>query len=94
MTQYSDTDELLINNTNSIDWCKYEWTNGYLPHTITEAEIYRPYLLALKYFDDIEYEDIILILNNISNIFELRPGVQIRIPRVEDVDKFLADNAK
>jgi len=75
-------------DSTSIDWLKFFWGN-YSIHTLSADEIYRFYLVAEKYYDDSNYEDILLLLNNIHSIFELRAGTEIKIPAKRDVDIFL-----
>lgn len=86
------TTDYTIFNSASVNWSAFPWTNGYYSHKISQLEIERPYLLSVYYYGTIEYEDIILLLNNISDIFDVVPGSEFKIPKIEDVKKFLFDN--
>lgn len=78
-----------INNPISVDWSKFMWTKEITKHMLTEEEIYRFYLVPEFYYDNTGYEDILLILNNITNIFDLLPGTYINIPSKDNIDNFL-----
>jgi len=85
-------EDITIRNSRSINWSKFTWKSGYHSHILTEQEIYKPYLIAYKYYGEVEYEDIILLLNNIEHIFDCRPGIKLRIPKINDIDDFLLEN--
>lgn len=72
----------------SIDWTQFEWTNGYYPHKLTTHEIMKPYLLSYAYYGTTKYEDIILLVNKIENIWDVIPSTEIRIPKLEDIRTF------
>lgn len=73
----------------SIDWKSFEWTNGYTKHFISREEIAKPYLISLAYYGSIDYEDIILLLNNIANIFDVVVNSEIKIPKIQDIKTFI-----
>lgn len=81
-----------IRNPRTIDWSKFDWASGYIIHTVNSTDILKPYLISFKYYDDVDYEDIILLLNKIDNPFDLRPGAQLRIPNRDDIDNFIVEN--
>ena len=83
-----------LNNPLTLDWTTFTWQRGYLLHTVTASQIERPYLIAELYYDDSDYEYIILLLNRIANPFDMRPGMEIRIPIFEDVNDFILENKK
>lgn len=91
-TTLIDTNEYTIYNPLSVNWRNFNWSNGYYKHYITETEIYRFYLIPYSYWGVTDYWDIILILNNIANVFDLFPGAEIWIPKLQDVEKFILDN--
>jgi len=89
---YTSPDGDVIRDSTSIDWRKFEWTNGYYIHKVTKKEMQKPYLIAAAYYGDLEYEDIILLLNNVEDPFEMVPESEIYIPKLEDVKKFILAN--
>jgi hypothetical protein len=89
-----ETDPELIYDPTSVDFSKFEWTGGFYNHRLTQFEIEKPYLISLQYYGDISYEDIILLLNNISDIFEVPIGTLIKVPKIEDITSFLLKNSK
>jgi len=85
----SDTDGNIIRDSSSVLWRNFEWTNGYFTHKISKIEIERPYLISQTYYQSVEYWDIILLVNNIEDIFEIIPMTEIYIPKIEDIKSFI-----
>ena len=88
------TDPETIYDPMSVDFSKFEWNEGYYNHRLTQVEIEKPYLLSLQYYGSIEFEDIILLVNNIPDIFEVPVGTQVKIPKLNDISNFLLKNTK
>ena len=88
-----DNNEYQIRNPLSVNWKLFRWSNGYFKHYLTHNEIYRFELVPKYYWGTARYWDIILLLNDIPNIFDLYPGTEIWVPKLQDVEKFLLDNA-
>jgi len=86
---YTSVDGDVIMDASSIDWRMFEWASGFYIHKITKKEIQKPYLIAAAYYGDIAYEDVILLLNNIADPFEMVPESEIYIPKLEDIKKFI-----
>lgn len=85
---------LTIYDSQSIDWLSFNWSNGYYPHKISSIEIQKPYLISYAYYGTVEYEDVILLLNGIEDPFELIPGKELMIPKVDDLKTFILKNRK
>lgn len=83
-----------ILDSRSIDWSKFEYNREYILHNITEDEIMRPYLISTRYYGSIKYEDILLLLNNIEDVFEIVPGSELIIPDEQDIRDFIVKNRK
>ena len=75
-------------------WSKFEFLNGYYTHVVTLDETQRSYLISEKWFSSVEFDDLILIINNIENPFTLRPKQVLKIPKEVDIRKFIKDNIK
>ena len=58
----------------------------------TQEEIYKFYTVSLIYYGVMEYVDIILLLNNIPSEFDLYPGTEIWIPKLEEIQQFIIEN--
>jgi len=84
-------DPVPIYDPGSVDFSKFQWTNGYYNHKLTKSEIEKPYLLSYQYYGSLEYEEIILLVNNIPDIFEVPTGTSIKIPKLVDIKTFLLD---
>lgn len=57
-------------------------------YTLSERDIYRFDLLIFNYYKDSNYDDIILMLNNIEHISDVEPGTKILLYDVEDINSF------
>lgn len=82
----------IMRDSTSIDWSSFRWNNGFFTHKITKTEIMKPYYISYAYYGTTKYTDIILLLNNIMDIFEVVPETILYIPKIEDLKKFIADN--
>lgn len=83
------TDGVWLYDPTSVDWSKFEWNNDYIKHFISKEEVSKPYLISYAYYGSIDYEDILLLINNIANIFEVVPDMEIKIPNIRDIKNFL-----
>ena len=94
MNVLQNEDNKKLYDPTSIDWNQFDWSNGYYKHQVSAPEIVKPYLIAYAYYGDVEYEDIILLLNKIEYAFDVVPETEIRIPKKEDIDAFILENIK
>jgi len=94
MTEIETADGVIVYDSQSIDWTTFDWTLGYQRHFITEPEILKGYILAYNFYNDVNYEAIIFLLNNISDPWDIIEGTEIRIPALSDVQNFLLNNMK
>lgn len=84
------TDNLVIRNPSSIDWTSFPWNEGYTIHKISAIEIIKPYKISLQYYQTVDYEDIILLLNRIENIYEVVPEKELWIPNINELKTWLS----
>lgn len=56
--------------------------------TVTEDYIARPDLISLRFYNMVDYADIICKINGISNPFELNENVTLIIPDINHISKF------
>ena len=87
--QFQTSDGTYIYDSTSVSWSKFDWANGYIKHYIASDEIAKPYLISYAYYGTIDYEDVLLLINNIANIFEVVPGMEIKIPFITDIKNFI-----
>lgn len=59
---------------------------------VTRTIIERFYMLCVKEYGIIEYDDLILWLNKKADVHELRIGEIIYVPDRRDIESFLVDN--
>jgi len=81
--------DMTIYDSRSVDWNLFTYNSGFDLYKITKDDIYKSYLISVKYYDTIDYDDIILLLNNIEDIFEVVPGTEIKIPKLVDLKNFI-----
>ena len=89
-----ENDDYTIYDLTTLDMSKFKFTNGYYTHTLTQQERIKPYMISYVYYGSVTYENLILLINNISDIWELPVGTKIRVPKLDDLKKFLKDNRK
>lgn len=87
-TMYNDVDYTIL-NPSTVDWSTYKWEMGYTEYEVDEQDILKPYIISVLHYGTVEYEDIILLLNNIPNPFEMRVGLILRIPDLEEFKQFM-----
>jgi hypothetical protein len=93
-TVLEESNDVTILNPLSINWSSYKWEEGYFPHKLNIHEILKPYMISFNYYGTVEYEDALLALNGIADIFELKPGAEIRIPKINELKFFIFQNKK
>lgn len=81
-----------IKDTTSFNWNTYPWEDGWYAHKISSNEIIKPYLIPYAYYGDVRYEHVILELNNIDNIWDVVAGTEIRIPKLDELRRFITEN--
>jgi hypothetical protein len=94
MTKLATVQDIDIYDPSSLDWSTFAWDNGYHMHKLSEQEILRPYLVSYTYFGTVGYEEILLLLNSIDDVWTLVPGAEIRIPKLADIRTFIIKNKK
>lgn len=90
----TEENDIIIYNPLSINWTKYDWTNGYYKHRVTKIEIRKPWLVSYAYYGSVVYENIIFWLNRIDDPFEMMPGTELWIPKLDDLKTFIRNNKK
>jgi hypothetical protein len=83
-----------IYNPRSIDWNTFTFPSGYYKHVVSQHEILKPYLISYKYYNTVIYENFLLLVNNVSQPFNLREGVELKIPKLIDIQNFILLNKK
>ena len=78
-----------IFDSQTVDWSKFDYTNGWTIHNVSKDELLRFYLISASYYGTVEYEDVLLLLNNIVDPFEMVIGSEIKIPKIEDLKNFI-----
>jgi hypothetical protein len=84
-------DNIDITDPTSVNWNEFPFTNGYNEHTINKSDIYTPYNISYKWYGTTVYEDIILLINQVDDVFSLSPGKKLRIPILQDLKDWILE---
>lgn len=87
-------DNLTIYDSRTLNWNEFKFTKKFQLHTLSADDILRPYLVSSRYYGTIVYEDILLMINDIEDIFDVLVGTEIRIPDKTEIDEFVLANKK
>ena len=78
----------------SFDVSDFQWKEGYETHLVTQWDVFKPYRISRLYYDTTEYTNIILMLNNVGDSFELKPGFKMYIPNLAELRRYLLTKKK
>ncbi len=92
MSILDDTTEDIIRDPSSLDVSKFKFVNGYFQHTLSKRDKERPDKISFTYYGTVVYENILLLINNVVDIWELPVGTKLKIPKLEDLQNFIKDN--
>ena len=93
----------IIDTINSIDvdiydlqipWHKFPYYSGYTLHYISQEDIIKTENIPYKHYKNTDYDDIIMLLNNIDDPFNIPLGLQIKIPDKTELDKWIKEQVK
>jgi len=94
MDKLDEDDQYTIYDPTTLDISSFKFTNGYYMHTVTQQDRIKPYMLSYAYYGTVMYESLLLLLNNIEDIWEFPVGEKIKIPKLDDIKTFLKNNRK
>ena len=86
------SDGSVVYDPTSIDWTKFKWAHGFYEHVITKQETEKFFRISGIYYGTYEYTDLIKLLNNIIDSFDIIPGSKIKLPKLEDIKQFIYEN--
>lgn len=89
-----EKDSITIYDPTSVDLSDFDWSQGYYKHILTKTDVLKPYMISYAYYGTTAYEDMILLLNNIADIFEIEPGTEIYVPTLNAIKSFILRNQK
>lgn len=94
MDKLDETTDNIIYDPTTLNSSTFNFTNGYYKHVLTQREKEKPYMLSYIYYGTVTYENLLLLINGIKDIWEVPVGTKIRIPKLEDLKKWIKDNRK
>lgn len=86
--------EVNVYDPLSLDFSDFPWKNGWEEYRVQDADIRKFYRVSQMYYGTPEYEDILLLINNIADPFELIPGTIVFIPEFNELKSYLLKKRK
>lgn len=84
-----DYDNMNIYDIYSTDWTSFAYPNGYTNYSIKQDETQKPYLIAYRMFGSTNYWDVLLFINGVEDILNLKAGDILKIPKKGDIENFV-----
>lgn len=94
MDEIEEINDVVIKDSTTLDVSDFKFTNGYYLYSLNKEDKIKPYRISYKHYGTVAYENIILLLNNIKDIWELPVGTDLKIPKLEDLKAFVKDKRK
>jgi hypothetical protein len=82
------TDNMIFYDIFKVKWSDFVFNSGYNTHYITDAESDRPDLISSLYYNSPFLIDVILLINGVYDILELKRGTMLKIPTLTDLENF------
>lgn len=76
---------------NNIPWQSFPFEKGYRIHYVTEGDKLRPWNISFKWYNVTTYDDIIFLINNVQDPWEIPDGYRLRIPDKVELDTWLSN---
>mgnify|MGYP006449688921 CR=1 FL=1 len=77
----------------SVDWSNFSFDNGFKRYRINEQETIKTYMISYNNYGTTKYDDILLLINNVSDPTDLKANSVFYIPRKGDIQKFIERNS-
>lgn len=86
--------DITIYDPTTLDVSDFKFTNGYHLYSLNKEDKIKPYRISYQYYGTVAYENFILLINNIKDIWETPVGTKLKLPKIEDLKSFLKDKRK
>jgi len=87
LKNYEDKN-IKLHNFFEVNWSDFSFPSGYTFHYVSKIESDKPYLIASLYFNDPFMIEEILLINKVPDFLQLKPGTQLKIPVLADLEEF------
>lgn len=91
-TAYSDDKGDFFPDIFSFPFSKFKVTTIPQKYVMTKSDVSRFDILMYNYYGTCDYDDLVLWLNDISDISTVIPGSTIVLPPKDDIEKFYREN--
>lgn len=78
----------------SVNFTKFKFTDNPTTYTLTAVDIKKFSIFIGKMYKMTELDDIILNINNIESVNDLKPGDKIVLPSLKDLETYYYNNRK
>lgn len=89
-----EINDITIYDPTTLDVSDFKFENGYYLYSLNQEDKIKPYRISYKYYGTVAYENLILLINNIKDIWELPIGTSLKIPKLEDLKTFIKNKRK
>lgn len=86
LNQYSN---MKIYDIYSVRWTDFNFPNGYTKYSIKKDETQKPYLIAYRTLGTTNYWDVLLFINGVIDVLNLKAGDELKIPKKGDMETFI-----
>jgi hypothetical protein len=80
------TDRIYYYDIFNAKFSNFRYNELTTEHTITKKEAERFYLISNFYYQTVDYADVLFLINNLEDPFNIKPGTKIQIPTLEDIE--------
>jgi len=84
-----DHSNIILYDVFSTKWSDFTFPNGYTNYTIKKDETQKPYLIRYRNYKTMDYWDVLLLINGITDVFDLKAGDIIKLPKEGDIENFI-----
>lgn len=74
---------------NNIPWQSFPYETGYRIHHVTDNEKLRTWSISQLWYNTTDYDDVIFLINNIQDVWNIPDGYELKIPAKQELDLWL-----
>jgi|LSPZ01.1.fsa_nt_gi hypothetical protein len=83
-----DIDDEAFPDVLSVDYLNTQFTELPKFTEVTQPDIERFWLFMYNYYGNCDYDDLLLMINNVPYVTCLQPGDPIYLPKLSDIESF------
>lgn len=71
------------------DWNEFQFKRGFKTYKLSKEDVNKFYMVCKNEYDNMFIEDLIYYVNKIDDPTELEEGMEIILPKFEDINDFI-----